>query len=65
MCRFVAMNRLGFSMSEAELLSFGEFTDLYREYQNVFDLENMLYAAKKTYRGMQKAMEREEKPIEF
>ncbi len=52
-------------MSEAELLSFGEFTDLYREYQNVFDLENMLYAAKKTYRGMQKAMEREEKPIEF
>ncbi|MEE0290925.1 MAG: hypothetical protein U0J62_11935 [Lachnospiraceae bacterium] len=59
------MNRLGFSMSEAEFLAFGEFVDLYREYQNVFDLENMLHAAKKTYHGMQKAIEHEEKPIEF
>ena len=52
-------------MSEAEFLTFGEFVDLYREYQNVFDLENMLHAAKKTYHGMQKAIEHEEKPIEF
>lgn len=59
------MNRLGFTDKEAAFLSFGEYADLYREYQNLFDIENMLQAMKKTYKWMQNNEEESEKPIEF
>lgn len=59
------MNRLGFTDKEAAFLSFGEYADLYREYQNLFDIENMLQVTKKTYKWMQNNDEETEKPIEF
>lgn len=59
------MNRLGFTDKETSFLSFGEYSDLYREYQNLFDIENMLHATKKTYKWLQNNDEEIEKPIEF
>lgn len=59
------MNRLGFTDTEAAFLSFGEYVDLYREYQYVFDTENILRAAKSTYRAMREYEENSEKPIAF
>lgn len=63
--RYIAMNRLGFTDKETSFLSFGEYADLYREYQNLFDIENMLQATKKTYKWMLHNDEETEKPIEF
>lgn len=39
------MNKLGFSEDEAALISFGEFSDLYREYQHTFDYEMTMLAS--------------------
>lgn len=59
------MNRLGFTDTEASLLSFGEYADLYREYQNVFDMENILRCTKSTYKGIFEEEKESEKPIAF
>ena len=64
-CRFVAMNRLGFRDREARFLSFGEFHELYREYQRVFDVETVLRKSGSTYQQMAKAAEEREKPISW
>lgn len=63
--RYIAMNRLGFTDAEACYLSFGEFADLYREYQKLFDIENILYAAKRTYESVWKEEAERERPIAF
>ncbi len=62
-CRFVSMNRLGFCDREAGLLSFGEFHELYREYQRVFDIETVLRKSGATYQQMEKEAKEREKPI--
>ena len=47
------MNRLGFSDAESMILSFGEFYDLYWEYQKVFDLETLLRKNGFTYQSLE------------
>ena len=59
----MAMNRLGFSDREAQVLSFGEFHDLYREYQKMFDMENVLRRRGVTYQSLAEEEEHREKPV--
>lgn len=59
------MNRLGFSDREASWLSFGEYYDLYREYQKTFDIETRLRKTGGTYQNSLEAGEKgkKEKPL--
>ena len=43
--KFIAKTKLGCSEAECNFLSIGEFSDLYYEYKNVFDLEMSMLAS--------------------
>lgn len=59
------MTRLGFSDREIEFLSMGEFIDLYQEYKNLFDQENMLRVGRTTYAEVEKKAAEREIIVEF
>lgn len=48
------MGRLGFSNTETDFLSYGEYYDLYRAYQQCFDIENTMSALLMASKGDQR-----------
>lgn len=61
------MNACGAKATDTEpmTLSMGEFIDLYQEYKNLFDQENMLRAGRTTYAEVEKKATEREIIVEF
>lgn len=54
---YISTAKLGLTLKESGRLTYGQFKDLYRAYQNTFDVEMILFHTRTTYEALRNKAE--------